>query len=121
MSADPPLTKEERPLSAEVGRACHLESDPLFCGAGKGMAESLGSIQMFQWDFTHLLPRVGLMGTDEHSSWAHDVGRDRKLEVPFSVEAAVTQPHPWGDDVWSRFLKIPNVYLVLTTSKKKKK
>lgn len=46
-------------------------------------------------------------------------GRDRKMEVPDSVEAAVTQPHPWGDDVWSRFKKISNVYLALTTSKRK--
>lgn len=86
------------------------------------MAESLGSIRVFQWDFTHvahILPRVGLMGTDERSSWAHNMGRDRNLEVPLSVEAAVTQPHPWGDDAWSRFLKIPNVYLALTTSKRK--
>lgn len=104
MSADPPLTREERPLSAEVGRACHLESGPLFCGAGeewlRHWARFRGSSGILS---TFCLEWVGLMGTDERSSWAHNVGRDRKLEVPFSVEAAVTQSPPWGDDVWSRF------------------
>lgn len=86
------------------------------------MAESLGWIWVFQWDFTHIthiLPRVGLMGTEKRSSWAHNVGRGRKLEVPVSVEVAVIQPHPWGDDVWSKFLKMPNVSLALTTSERK--
>lgn len=62
-----------------------------------------------EWDFIHLahiiLPRVGLMGTDERSSWAYNVGRDRKLVVVFLVEAAVPQPYSWEDDVWSGFKK----------------
>lgn len=45
------------------------------------------------------------MLTDECSSWAYKVGRDRKSEGLFLTEVAVTQRHSWGDDVWSGFLK----------------
>lgn len=47
-----------------------------------------------------------LMDTDERSSWACKVGRDRKLEVPFLVEAAVPQPH-LGEMVYGLDFKNP--------------